>query len=110
MAYVCAISPMVNMDQIHGTERFKAPWFNGLPTIVTKPGQYKTRSGQTVTIERIQWCDWVKHPNGVIVHGVNSGGYNAFGKFENGEEKGWDINGRSQLFGGESQDDLVGPA
>lgn len=64
--------------------------FITLPNIVTGPGQYITRSGETVTIVGIERRYWAK------------------GHYSNGVVERWDISGRVLPFS-ESSNDIVKP-
>jgi len=59
------------------------------PTIVTTPGQYVTRGGEVVTIERLD-------------------GLRAYGQYANGSREWWTLSGRTLPFS-ESPNDLVAP-
>jgi hypothetical protein len=60
------------------------------PTIVSQPGRYVTRGGETVTVERIDRS-------------------RAFGQYPNGTREWWTLSGRTLPFT-ESPNDLVGAA
>jgi hypothetical protein len=61
------------------------------PTIITRPGNYRTRGGEVVTIENI-----------------GRGAYAAQGHYPNGTNERWDICGRVLPFS-LSQNDILEP-
>jgi len=58
-----------------------------LPTIITGPGEYRTRCGETVTIDTV--------------------GRFATGRYSDGVPETWDVSGRLLPFN-ESKNDIVG--
>jgi len=64
-----------------------------MPKVITGPGVYRTRSGETVTVESFS----------------GHGGYVADGSYEGGPAESWYVSGRV-LSHYESPNDIVGPA
>lgn len=76
------------------TGRYRHDEFLSKPTIITEPGKYLTRAGQTVFIDRI----------------MPYGPYAALGRYlPNNISETWDISGRTEPYN-ESPNDIVSKA